>query len=814
MCTLALRAPVLLLATLAMPATGATLTWNNVNGDWAVGGNWTPAGPPGTGDIAVVNVANPQLASDTTILGLNQGGGTVSGAGNLTVTGSSSWTGGSQSGTGSTTYSDTLAITGPGLKVLVGGRTLNLQGTTTWNGNTATSNNAIRFWNGATINNSGTFNDDNPFDSFIEHNVGGPHAFNNIGTFNKNANTTTLVDSGVAFNNSGTVNVNNGVFLPGGGGMSTGTFNIADGAKLEFRNGNHTLDGVTTSGAGMFQISTENVGVDAIVTVNGGTHTTPFLLSGSTMTGTDATFQGPATWTGGTITGVATTTFANTLAMTGTATRSISGGRTVHAGNTTWTGNTGANNNIAISGGGTFTSSGTFTDSNPFQSSITTGSGGGTFNNEGTYDKQSATTTAISTAFNNSGTVNVDAGLFLPGGGGTSAGTFNIADGAKLEFRNGNHTLNNVTTSGAGTLQISTDLVGADAVVTVNGGTHTTPFLLSGSTMGGTDATFQGPVTWTGGAISGAAATTFTNDVAISGSGLKVLSGGRTLNLQATTTWSGNTGNNNNAIRFWNGATINNHGTFNDNNDFDSFIEHNVGGPHTFNNVGTYNKNADTVTTVDLGVTFNNTGALNVNAGTFRTYNAQDNQGTITTAAAATFVTMVNADFQNHGILQGNGTYDPQTGRAVLNSGEVRPGTAGTVGALTIAGNFTQAAAGTFDVDLASLTNFDTMDVVGGNLALDGILHVSSLGNYNPVLGDRFTIITFDDGVVDASDLAGVFANLVSTGFAPGLQFGVEYFAHSVDLTVIAGPPVPAPPAVWLLGTGLAGLLWRLRRHT
>lgn len=613
MCTLALRAPVLLLATLAMPATGATLTWNNVNGDWAVGGNWTPAGPPGTGDIAVVNVANPQLASDTTILGLNQGGGTVSGAGNLTVTGSSSWTGGSQSGTGSTTYSDTLAITGPGLKVLVGGRTLNLQGTTTWSGNTATSNNAIRFWNGATINNSGTFNDDNPFDSFIEHNVGGPHAFNNIGTFNKNANTTTLVDSGVAFNNSGTVNVNNGVFLPGGGGTSTGIFTIADGARLEFRNGNHTLDGVTTSGAGMFQISTENIG--------------------------------------------------------------------------------------------------------------------------------------------------------------------------------------------------------ADAIVTVNGGTHTTPFLLSGSTMGGTDATFQGPVTWTGGAISGAAATTFTNDVAISGSGLKVLSGGRTLDLQATTTWSGNTGDNNNAIRFWNGATINNHGTFNDNNDFDSFIEHNVGGPHNFNNIGTYNKNADTVTTVDLGVTFNNTGALNVNAGTFRTYNAQDNQGTITTAAAATFATMVNADFQNHGILQGNGTYDPQSGRAVLNSGEVRPGTAGTVGALTIAGNFTQAVAGTFDVDLASLANFDTMDVVGGNLSLDGILHVSSLGNYNPVLGDRFTIITFDDGVVDASDLAGVFANLVSTGFAPGLQFGVEYFAHSVDLTVIAGPPVPAPPAVWLLGTGLAGLLWRARRR-
>ena len=812
MCTLALRAPVLLLATLAMPATGATLTWNNVNGDWAVGGNWTPAGPPGTGDIAVVNVANPQLASDTTILGLNQGGGTVSGAGNLTVTGSSSWTGGSQSGTGSSTYGDTLAITGPGLKVLVGGRTLNLGGTTTWSGNTATSNNAIRFWNGATINNSGTFNDDNPFDSFIEHNVGGPHAFNNIGTFNKNANTTTLVDSGVAFNNSGTVNVNSGVFLPGGGGTSTGTFNIADGAKLEFRNGNHTLNNVTTSGAGTFQISTENVGADAVVAVNGGTHTTPFLLSGSTMTGTDAKFQGPVTWTGGTINGAATTTFANALTISGINTKSMTGGRTVAAGDTTWTGNTGANNTIAISGGSIFTSSGTFTDSNAFNSSITGGNGGGTFNNNGTFDKQSATTTSVSTAFNNSGTVNVNAGLFLPGGGGTSTGTFNIADGAKLEFRNGNHTLNNVTTSGAGTFQISTENVGADAVVAVNGGTHTTPFLLSGSTMTGTDATFQGPVTWTGGTISGAAATTFTNDVTISGPGTKALVGGRTLNLEATTTWSGNTGANNNAIRFWNGATINNSGTFNDENAFDSFIEHNVGGPHNFNNIGTFNKNSSTTTTVDFGVNFNNSGSVNVNAGTFRTNNATDNQGTVTTAAGATFATLANADFQNHGILQGNGTYDPAANRAVLNAGGVRPGTAGTVGALTIAGNFTQTATGAFDVDLASLTNFDAMDIVNGNLTLDGIVQVASLGGYNPVLGDRFTIITFDDGVADATDLAGIFSGIVATGFAPGLQFGVEYFAHSVDLTVIAGPLVPAPSALWLLGTGLIGLLWRRRR--
>ena len=83
-------------------------------------------------------------------------------------------------------------------------------GTTTWTGNTGANNNAIQFWNGATVNNHGTFNDANAFASFIEHSVGGPHNFNNIGTYNKQSNTITTVDFGVAFNNSGMVNVNAG----------------------------------------------------------------------------------------------------------------------------------------------------------------------------------------------------------------------------------------------------------------------------------------------------------------------------------------------------------------------------------------------------------------------------------------------------------------------------------------------------------------------------------------------------------------------------------------------------------------------------
>ena len=586
-------------------------------------------------------------------------------------------------------------------------------------------------------------------------------------------------------------------------------FNIADGAKLEFRNGDHTLNNVTTSGAGLLQISTENVGADASVVLNGGTHTTEVLLSGSSLSGTDHTFQGAATWTGGSIGGAAVTTFGSTLGISGPGSKAI-GVRTVSAGTTTWSGNTGNNNNaIGISGAGIFNNTGTFTDTNTFDSTVNRGNGGGTFNNVGTLNKQSNTTTAVNTVFNNTGIVNVNAGTFLPGGGGTSTGVFNIADGAKLEFRNGAHTLNNVTTSGAGLLQISTENVGADASVVLNGGTHTTEVLLSGSSLSGTDHTFQGAATWTGGAIGGAGATTFANDVSISGPNVKAIFSGRTVNFNGTVNWTGNTADNNSAIRFSGTSTLNNIGVFNDANPFDSFIEHSVVGPNNFNNAGTYNKQSDTVTTVDLGMVYRNTGTTNVNAGTMRVVAGFTNQGKVSVAAGAVFH-VAAATFGNEGTLQGNGTYQTNSVTTVLNNaGTLSPGV-GDVGALTIVGDYRQTAAGSFDVELGSLSSFDALNVLG-DMALDGTVRVLGLGGYNPNHDDEFTIITFDDNVNDASDLTGLFSQVIATGFAPGVTFTAQYFDHSVVLKASVAP-IPLPPAVWLLGSGLMGLVQLVRR--
>ena len=659
-------------------AQAASITWVGPNlSFWDLAANWN-GGLPGAADDALLGAFDTEYRSGnvtvrsysgsgllrvtggaltstqaSSIGRLFMSGGTLAGAGNLAVVGPSTWTGGTITGAATTTFGGTLSITGASGKLISGGRIVNV-GDTAWSGNTGANNNALTLAGGSVFNSAGTFTDTNAFDSFFTTGSGGG-TFVNAGVYTKQSNTTTNV--GVTFNNTGTVNINAGTLLPSFGGTSSGTFNIASGATLEFRNGIHTLNNVTLAGAGTFQVSTENVGSDAFVTLNGGTLGSAFLLSGSTLAGSDQVFLGPTTWTGGTLTGAAATTFAGTLSITGATGKLISGGRAVSAGNTTWSGNTGSNNTVSLSSTSTFRNTGTFTDANTFNSSLT----GGTFFNDGVFNKQTNTTTSIGSVFNNTGTVNVNAGTFLPGTGGTSSGTFNIASGAKLEYRNGNHTLNNVTINGAGTFQVSTENVGSDAIVTLNGGTLNAPFLLSGSTLNGSDQVFQGLATWTGGALSGAASTTFNQALTISGPNTKTIVGGRTVNLNATTTWTGNTANNNNAIQFWNGATINNNATFNDANAFASFIEHSVGGPHNFNNLGTYNKLTNTVTSVDIGVAFNNTGTVNLNAGTFRPSGGGTSTGVFNIAAGAMLDFVDGNSTLNNVTTAGAGTFQIST---------------------------------------------------------------------------------------------------------------------------------------------------------
>jgi hypothetical protein len=88
----------------------------------------------------------------------------------------------------------------------------------------------------SSIVNMGTWNDTNTFATRIKSGYPGPSDFHNIGTYNKQGHATTII--GATYENTGTTNVNAGKLLLGGGGSSTGSFNIAANSTLEFTAGN------------------------------------------------------------------------------------------------------------------------------------------------------------------------------------------------------------------------------------------------------------------------------------------------------------------------------------------------------------------------------------------------------------------------------------------------------------------------------------------------------------------------------------------------------------------------------------------------
>ncbi len=162
--------------------------------------------------------------------------GVVSGSGTLTITSPTADWRGTMRDTGRTVFSSATALTLSASRTLA--RVVDSYGTTSWNtgeftfgrlGERGVWNNHI----GAT------------FTTSINGTVmssGADNAFNNFGAFNRTGTTTstTTFASGVAFNNTGVVNVQSGSLHLLGGGSHTGAFNVSSGASLRLA-GNHNL---------------------------------------------------------------------------------------------------------------------------------------------------------------------------------------------------------------------------------------------------------------------------------------------------------------------------------------------------------------------------------------------------------------------------------------------------------------------------------------------------------------------------------------------------------------------------------------------
>jgi len=355
--------------------------------------------------------------------------------------------------------------------------------------------NAIDFANGAVINNNGTWAVTGAWNEtgLLWTGEGGVGTFNNAGVFNVD----TAADSkyrtvNVAFHNTGVVNVNSGMLWLGrdDNGGTMGDFNVASGATLRF-GGNYTLTNAadvagagtvefytgTTTLAGTFTVPNLKVSGDgnavfntsalptlASVSITGGSANfttgspvvtqTLAISGGGNLGGSDTvTSNGVITWASGKMSGSGVTNAkggllidtvdqgvtldTRTLNIPVSQTASQVRGTAIHGGDINFA------NGAVINNSGTWEVTGAWNEGGL----LWTGQGdAGTFNNAGVFNVDTAADSkyrTVNVAFHNTGVVNVNSGeLQLSGdGSGESGGIFNVAENAKLTFRDGSYTL-------------------------------------------------------------------------------------------------------------------------------------------------------------------------------------------------------------------------------------------------------------------------------------------------------------------------------------------------------------------------------------
>ncbi|MDB6025776.1 MAG: hypothetical protein JWM68_1999 [Verrucomicrobiales bacterium] len=530
---------------------------------------------------ATMNGSNNIVAGGT----LELAGGALNGVGNFHGAGTFAWTGGTITGTNGVGTNGNLAITGANPKTLVG--VLNHAGAGVWLGTGSLNCSA-----GSRFNNSGTFVAQNSVQAF-NYSGGGPAFFNNTGTFTKNGDTNRteflVNNSGVAFNNTGTVIAQTGVLALGGGGTSSNaTFTANGSARIEFPSGDSYFNGgLNFTGTGITRVN--GAGITSLGGTNSIASNATFDIAAGVLAGFGG-FAGPGTfsWTGGNIAGTLNLQPSLTFVLSGSADKTLGGGTLNNAGAIIWTG-------VGSLYGGfssVINNAGTFDIQNDSQFYNYSG-GIQTFNNTGTLRKTVATGETIiqpsngGWTFNNAGLIDIQTGVL------SSRSQLNLNAGGSY--------------SGAG----STRNDGGTA--TING---TSSILSSGSfeqaggTFNGTGL-FNGPgsFAWSGGTFAAVLTIDPATGLLMAGNTDRSFTG--ILNNGGTATWT-----NNATIYVANGSIFNNSGTFLAQNEGQFY--NNTGGVPLFNNSGTFRKTVNTTTTfanVNGGINFTNSGTIDLRAG-------------------------------------------------------------------------------------------------------------------------------------------------------------------------------------------------------
>lgn len=683
-------------------------------GSTAIGGVYEIGGATSVIGGGVVSFLNPVTLSSLTL------NGTLTGPGDVTVTGPLTWTGGFMTGLGRTRANGGIIATGNSQWTL-DGRTLDNAGTATWS-----ATGTFAAINGAVINNlaGATFN--MQLDGFL-----GPAfavvptaTFNNAGSLIKPGATTTVI---MVFNNAGTVDVRAGTLSLNGGGTSSGSFIVAAGANLGFGSnptgGAHNLGPTTSiSGAGTVTFNAGNTNLGGAYGVTGPTRivlgtasfsnnvTFPSLtLDRGTLTGTgDVTVTGLITWTGGTISGAGRVHANGGISASGFDLMRLEGKILDNVATATWTGsaifeagNGAVFNNLA--GASFIVQADRVFRNRPIGPPPI-------FNNAGTVVKQagSGTTSFQAIAFHNSGIVTVQTGTLSLAGGGNHVGSFQVAMSATLAFGLGGAGIHNLTStsslSGVGTVsfaggeisvngdyQVTGTLVNGGNVSFFNSVTLSSLTVSNGVLSGPGDVTVAGPLLWTGGAMSGPGRTVANGGLTLSGGGGKTLND-RTLENAGNALWTGA-----GSIFVFNAAVIQNRAGALFEVQGDALVQgQNSVSPPTFNNLGIFRKTSGTGLTSFLGVAFHNQGTIDVQSGRLELSGGGNHVGNFIVADGAT-------------LGFGGG------GRAHTLSGTSRVSGAGTVAFISgfIGGGGSSTVVGTYEITGTTLVNGGTANFLG-----------------------------------------------------------------------------------------------------
>jgi hypothetical protein len=560
-----------------------TDTWTNGGGDgnWATATNWSTGVVPGDGDYACVPVGDQvtvnsgtndvgqlddegtlvlsgsgtlsvdDASASSTIATLNQSSGTLTGAGELDVSGSWSWTGGTQSGSGSTVIDSGASTTvnvGPGGRVWLDTRTLVNQGTMTL------SSGSIQGSNGGTIENQNTFylnSEDTSWGSLLNWYSGAvPQLINSAAGLVEKSSGSGTSPIGFSVDDSGTLDALSGqLSFPNSGASST----LENGSTLL---GTIAINGGSVSAG---SVQSQNATVDlqnGYLTMTGAAGTIQtFNQSGGTVNGSgELDVSGSWSWTGGTQSGSGSTVI-----------------------------DSGASTTVNVGPGGrvwldtrTLVNQGTMT----LSSGSIQGSNGGTIENQNTFYLNSEDTSWGSPLNWYSGTppwlINAPAGLVeKSNGNGTSpigfwfenqgttdgmSGTLSIPSGAWATSWNGT-TLQGTIAINGGTFSVGS-VQGQNATVDLQSGTlnmsagtgNVGTFNQTGGTVNGPgELDVCGSLNLASGTMSGMGATVICQgaQASLGGSGQVTLNQ-RSLVNHGTLTWEGGAVQAENGSVLWN----------------------------------------------------------------------------------------------------------------------------------------------------------------------------------------------------------------------------------------------------------------------